>query len=118
MKIKTYSGLRITDRRRVRRKITGAAIVVFIILAAVFVIGKLTENSAEYQLRASLVEENRALREQVAELSERISELEGTISEQEAYIASMPETQTETEETYTEQPTANSSFTQSTPRSY
>ena len=117
MNTQEYIGFNGGRRRRLKRRIIGIIITILIILAAAFVIGKLTEDSAEYQLRASLIEENRVLREQVAELTSRIDELEGTVSRQEEYIASIPTKAPEETEMPEEQTSApESSFSRMTPR--
>ena len=52
-----------------------------VVLAALFVIGKLTANSEQYREKVTLIEQNRALREQVEELSARVAELERATAE-------------------------------------
>lgn len=104
------------SRKKLKRRITAAVIAVLVILAAAFLIGKLTENSPEYQLKVSLVEENRVLREEVDELTARIAELENTVSAQEQYISELPtEAPAEADENETAAETG-SAFTSATPR--
>ena len=90
MDIQNYSRANSSRSKKTRRRITGIIIAAVIILAGAFAIGKLTENSAEYQLRASLVEENRVLREENEMLKEQIADLENQITEKDEYIGSIP----------------------------
>ena len=90
MNIQNYSKAKTSRHRKLQRKITGIIIAALIILIGAFVIGKLTENSAEYQLRASLVEENRVLREENEQLKEQVSDLQNQVSERDEYIDSIP----------------------------
>ena len=76
MNTQTYVSFKRGSHKRLKRRITVAAIAVIVALTALFIIGKLTANSEQYREKVTLVEENRALREQVAELSARVAELE------------------------------------------
>ena len=78
------------NRQKLKRRIIAGVIALLVILAAAFVIGKLTENSAEYRQKVSLVEENRNLREQIGALNARILELENTVANQAQYISTVP----------------------------
>ncbi|MGN1116166.1 MAG: hypothetical protein ACI4TH_06345 [Candidatus Ornithomonoglobus sp.] len=82
---------------KIRKRITGAVIIVILIIAAAWAIGILAGNSAEYQERSSilqsnhqLLEENIALKQQTAELQAQINALQGQVSERDAYIAALP----------------------------
>ncbi|MCH5213377.1 MAG: hypothetical protein J1G06_10220 [Oscillospiraceae bacterium] len=90
MNIQNYSKANSSRHRKLKRRIIGLAAAAVIILAGAFAIGKLTENSAEYQLRASLVEENRVLREENDMLKEQITDLQNQIIEKDEYIGSIP----------------------------
>ena len=117
MNIQNYGKAAGSRNKKLRRRLFGLAAAAVIILAGAFVIGKLTEDSAEYQLRASLVEENRILREQNSELREQIDQLQKTISQKDAYIDSMPSAAPAAEEAteeVTEVPTETAAGT--TPR--
>ncbi len=103
MNTNNYGKLGRGRRLKLKRRITGLIIAALIICVAAFIIGKLTENSAEYQLRASLVEENRVLREQVTDLQAQIDGLKNELSEKNAYIESIPTAAPE-DETATEEP--------------
>ena len=102
------------SRQKLKRRIIAGAAALLVILAAAFVIGKLTENSAEYRQKVTLVEENRNLREQITTLNARILELENTVANQAQYISTVPTAAPE--ETATEAPAADSPFTAETPR--
>ena len=82
-----YVSFRRGSRKKLKRQIIAGVIALLIILAAAFVIGKLTENSAEYRQKVSLVEENRNLREQITTLNARILELENTVANQARQIS-------------------------------
>ncbi|MDD6762567.1 MAG: hypothetical protein PUD92_02850 [Clostridiales bacterium] len=82
---------------KIKTRITGAVIIVILIIAAAWAIGILAGNSAEYQERSSilrenhqLLEENAALKQQIEELQAQTSSLQGQVSERDAYIASLP----------------------------
>lgn len=90
MDIQNYGKANSSRNKKTKRRITGIIIAAVIILAGAFTIGKLTENSAEYQLRASLVEENRVLREENEMLKNQIGDLENQITEKNEYIDSIP----------------------------
>ena len=90
MNIQNYSRAKTGRHKKLSRRITGIIIAALIILIGAFTIGKLTENSAEYQLRASLVEENRVLREENAALKEQITDLQNQVNKKDAYIDSLP----------------------------
>lgn len=78
------------SRQKLKRRIIAGVIALLVILAAAFVIGKLTENSDEYRQKVSLVEENRNLREQITALNARILELENTVANQAQAISLAP----------------------------
>lgn len=91
---------------KIKRRITGAVIIVILIAAAAWAIGILAGNSAEYQERSSilranheLLEENEALKQQVAELQAQADALQGQVSERDAYIAALPTDEPAAEET-------------------
>ena|GEM_PF-6983076 len=107
-----YVSFRRGSRQKLKRRIIAGAAVLLVILAAAFVIGKLTENSPEYRQKVTLVEENRNLREQITALNARILELENTVANQAQYISTVPTAAPE--ETATEAPA--SPFTAETPR--
>ena len=90
MNIQNYGKANNSRHKKLRRKIIGLITAAVIILAGAFAIGELTENSAEYQLRASLVEENRVLREENNMLKEQIAQLQDQITEKDEYIESIP----------------------------
>lgn len=113
MNTQKYAGFHRERHKKLKRRITGAAIAVFAVLAVMFLIGKLTEDSEQYRTSISLIEENRALREQITSLTQRVAELEGTISEQESYISQMPAAD---RAEATEAPAAENDFTAQTPR--
>ena len=100
------------SRQKLKRRIIAGVIALLVILAAAFVIGKLTENSAEYRQKVTLVEENRNLREQITTLNARILELENTVANQAQYISTVPTAAPE--EAATAAPA--SPFTAETPR--
>ena len=100
------------SRQKLKRRIIAGAAALLVILAAAFVIGKLTENSPEYRQKVSLVEENRNLREQITTLNARILELENTVANQAQYISTVPTAAPE--EAATAAPA--SPFTAETPR--
>lgn len=92
-----YGGIQSGRRSRLKRRITGAIIIAVILAAALWAVGMLASDSAEYQKRSSilrdnqnLLEENAALKLQNEELSARIAALEGQVSERDAYIAALP----------------------------
>ena len=107
-----YVSFRRGSRQKLKRRIIAGAAVLLVILAAAFVIGKLTENSPEYRQRVTLVEENRNLREQITALNARILELENTVANQAQYISTVPTAAPE--EAATAAPA--SPFTAETPR--
>lgn len=98
------------SRQKLKRRIIAGVIALLVILAAAFVIGKLTENSDEYRQKVSLVEENRNLREQITTLNARILELENTVANQAQAISSAPTAAPE------EAATAAPPFSAETPR--
>lgn len=76
MNTQKYVSFKRGSHKRLKRRITAVVVAAIVALAALFVIGKLTANSEQYREKVTLIEENRALREQVAELSARVAELE------------------------------------------
>ncbi len=82
---------------KIKRRITGAVIIVILIIAAAWAIGVLAGDSAEYQERSSilqenhrLLEENEALKQQTETLQAQINELQSQVYEKDAYIAALP----------------------------
>ncbi|MBR0365700.1 MAG: hypothetical protein IJH94_02735 [Clostridia bacterium] len=90
MNTQKYVSFKRGSHKRLKRRIIAAAVAVMVALAALFVIGKLTANSEQYREKVTLVEENRALREQVADLSARVAELE-SIAAAPAETVNLPE---------------------------
>ena len=119
MDTQRYVTFRRGSKKKLRRRVIAAGAALLVILAGAFVIGKLTEDSPEYRLKVSLVEENRILREQVDELTAYVNELQRTVSNQEQYIAALP---TEPPKSNTEggaeaeTPAPGTGFTAGTPR--
>ena len=118
MDTQRYVTFRRGGRKKLRRRMIAAGAALFVILAGAFIIGKLTEDSPEYRLKVSLVEENRILHEQVDELTAYVNELQRTVSNQEQYIATLPtEPPADTaEDAATETPSSGTGFTSGTPR--
>lgn len=76
--------------RKLKKRITGLIIAFIIIIAAAAAIGILTSNGEEYQQRATLLEENHSLREQIQDLQAQVTDLQGQLDEKDSYIASIP----------------------------
>ena len=76
MNMQNYGSMQGEKMRRTRRKIVGATIILVILLAGIYILGILTSDGPQYQMRTSMLEENHMLKEQVAELEEQIKDLE------------------------------------------
>ncbi|MDD6563889.1 MAG: hypothetical protein PUF08_02285 [Clostridiales bacterium] len=85
MNMQNYGSMQGKKTRRTRRKIVGGIIILVILLAGLYILGVLTSNGPEYQMRTSMLEENHTLKEQVAELEEKIEGLEKEIESLKAY---------------------------------
>lgn len=91
MNINDYGTINGEKRRARRRKITGIVIILIILLAGTYVLGILTSDGPEYQMRASTIEENHVLKEQVEELKEEVEQLKKELEEKDSIISTMPE---------------------------
>ena len=76
MDIQSYATFQGSKNRKKRRRIIGVIIIIVILLCGLFTLGILTSDGPEYQLRQSIIEENHALKEQIAELEDEIHDLE------------------------------------------
>lgn len=76
MNTQKYVSYKRDRRAAIKRRIKIAVIAAAAVLLALFVIGKVAGDSDKYRESVMLIEENRALREQIASLNERIAELE------------------------------------------
>lgn len=76
--------------RKKHRRIVGGVIIALIILVCIYVVGILTSEGAEYQMRATAIEENHILKEQVAELEERVAELEAELEKAQSVPSETP----------------------------
>ena len=85
MNMQNYGSMQGKKTRRTGRKIVGGIIILVILLAGLYILGVLTSNGPEYQIRTSMLEENHMLKEQVAELEEQIEDLEKEIESLKAY---------------------------------
>lgn len=85
MNMQNYGSMQGKKTRRTGRKIVGGIIILVILLAGLYILGVLTSNGPEYQMRTSMLEENHTLKEQVAELEEKIEGLEKEIESLKAY---------------------------------
>lgn len=114
MDIQGYGKIQNGRRRKLKRRITGIIIAAVIVIIAVWIIGVLAQNSAEYQQRVSILEENHSLNEEAAELRQQVEDLQtyvetlqGQVSERDAYIASIPtDAPAETAPAQSEEPVA------------
>lgn len=95
MNINDYGTINGEKRRERRRKITGIFIILVILLAGIYILGILTSDGPEYQMRASTIEENHILKEQVAELTEEVEQLKKELAEKDSIISTMPEPDSE-----------------------
>ncbi len=64
-----------TKSRRKRRRITGVIVIAVILVTGLAVLGVLTSDGPEYQMRLSTIEENHALKEKIAELEDEVADL-------------------------------------------
>jgi cell division protein FtsB len=98
MAIQSYGRIKEGRYRKLKKRITGLIIIAVIIIVAFGIIGVLAGNSAEYQERVSILQENHQLREENEELKAQIEALQGQVDEKDAYIASIPEPEPEQEQ--------------------
>lgn len=80
-----------------RRRITGIVIILVILFTGLFITGVLTSDGPEYQMRASAIEENHILKEQIAELEAEVKKLKKELNEKEDYISTLPSPEPESE---------------------
>lgn len=90
MNINGYGTMHSEKSRTRRRRVTGIVIIVAILLIGTGIIGVLTSDGPEYQMRATAIEENHILKEQVAELTKKVEKLEKELEEKEDYISALP----------------------------
>ena len=76
MNTQKYVSFKRDRHAAIKRRIRTAVIAAVAVLLVLFVIGKVAGNSDKYRESATLIEENRALREQIESLNARIAELE------------------------------------------
>lgn len=90
MAVENYGKIKEGKRRKLKKRIISAVIIVLVIVAGAGVIGTLTSDSDEYRERVSILEENHRLREENEQLKEQVAALEGQLNEKDALIAAMP----------------------------
>ncbi len=84
MDIQNYATFQGSTNRKRRRRIIGCIVIAAIVLCGLFVLGTLTSDGPEYQERQSIIEENHALKERVAELEDEIQALEKKLKKAQA----------------------------------
>ena len=90
MGIQNYGKVGTGKYKKLKKRIIGLVIIAAVIVVAAGVIGVLVSDGEGYQQYVSVIEENHALKEQVAELEAQVTELQGTVAEKDEYIASIP----------------------------
>lgn len=97
MAAQNYGTVQSGRYRKLKKRIIGIIIIAVIVIIAVGLIGVLAGNSAEYQKRVSILEENHRLKEENAQLQQQIADyeiyvntLQGQVSERDAFIAALP----------------------------
>lgn len=81
MNIQSYGNTQSRKRRKIKRYVTGICIILFIVFAALFIIGIFTSDTAEYEMRVTAIEENHILKEQISGLEEEIERLKSELEE-------------------------------------
>lgn len=90
MDISNY-GTSYGKKSRVKRhRITGIIVIFLILFIGISVVGILTSDGPEYKMRASTIEENHILKEQIAELTEENERLKSELQQKEDYITTLP----------------------------
>lgn len=115
MALERYGKIQDGRRRKQRRRITGIVIIAVIFFAAMWIIGALAGNSAEFQERSAILRENHALKEENAALQAQIAELQGQVAEKDKYIASIPAEEPTTEEPNAEEAPQEDGIYEETP---
>lgn len=77
--------------RRKRRRITGVVVIAVILVTGLAVLGILTSDGPEYQMRLSTIEENHALKEKVAELEDEVADLKKELKKAQSVPTETPE---------------------------
>ena len=72
MNISDFGNTQSGKSRLKKRRLTGLIVIAVIILLGAYLIGILTTDRPEYQMRATAIEENHILKERIAELEEEI----------------------------------------------
>lgn len=75
MNISDFGNTQSGKSRLKKRRITGLIVIAVIILLGAYLIGILTTDRPEYQMRATAIEENHILKERIAELEAENEEL-------------------------------------------
>ena len=81
MGIQNYGKVGTGKYKKLKKRIIGLVIIAAVIVVAAGVIGVLVSDGEGYQQYVSVIEENHALKEQVAELEAQVAELQGTVAE-------------------------------------
>ncbi len=79
MNISNYNGTQNGRSRLKKRRITGLFIIAGIVLLGAYIIGILTSDEPQYRMRATVIEENHVLKEQIAELESEIEDLKAEL---------------------------------------